>query len=37
MNYKNTHIMMGSDYTDEYSIDVTDPERVKEILKMANS
>jgi copper homeostasis protein len=37
MNYKNTHIMMGSDYTDEYSIDVTDTERVKEILKMANS
>ncbi|TWI96755.1 copper homeostasis protein [Mucilaginibacter frigoritolerans] len=37
MSYKNTHIMMGSDYTDEYSIDVTDTERVKGILKMANS
>lgn len=36
MGYKNDHIMMGSDYADEYTIDVTGVERVKEILKMAN-
>jgi len=36
MNYKNDHILMGSDYSDEYTIDVTGIERVREILKMAN-
>ncbi len=36
MNYKNEHIMMGSDYNDEYSIEVTDAEKVKNIVKMAN-
>jgi copper homeostasis protein len=37
MTYKNTNILMGSDFTDEYSIDLTDIERVKGILKNANS
>jgi len=36
MNYKNEHIIMGDNYGDEYSIDVTDVERVKMILKLAN-
>lgn len=36
MNFKNDHIIMGNNYGDEYSSDVTNTERVKNILKMAN-
>jgi copper homeostasis protein len=36
MNYKNDHIIMGSDYFNEYSNDVTDIKRVKNIIMMAN-
>jgi copper homeostasis protein len=36
MSYKNDHIIMGTLYGDEYSIDVTDAELVKAILKNAN-
>ena len=37
MKYKNEHIIMGDTIGDEYSTDVTDTERVKNIIKMANS
>jgi copper homeostasis protein len=37
MSYKNDHIIMGSNYGDEYSCDVTDKGRVKTILALANS
>jgi copper homeostasis protein len=37
MDYKNDHIITGNSYKDEYSTDVTDVGRVKEILKNANS
>jgi copper homeostasis protein len=37
MQYKNDHIIMGTDFGDEYHIDVTDAERVKHILKLANA
>jgi copper homeostasis protein len=36
MNFKNDHIVMGDNYGDEYIFEVTDAERVKNILKMAN-
>lgn len=36
MNYKNDRIIMGNNYGDEYSNEVTDVERVKGILKNAN-
>jgi copper homeostasis protein len=36
MNYLNDHIVMGSTYGDESTIDVSDAERVREIIKMAN-
>ncbi len=36
-NYKNDHIIMGDNYGDEYSSDVTDVDRVRNILKLANS
>ncbi len=36
MDYKNDHIIMGNMYGDEYSNDVTDAERVRNILKNAN-
>ncbi len=37
MEYKNNHSIMGDTYGDEYSNDVTDAERVKSIIKMANA
>lgn len=37
MTYKNEPIAMGNDYSDGYNIDVTDVDRVKNILKNANS
>lgn len=36
MLYKNDHIIMGSYYGHEYKNDVTSPDRVKNILKLAN-
>jgi copper homeostasis protein len=36
MQYKNDHILMGPSIGDEYSIDVSDTEKVKTILKAAN-
>ena len=36
MQYKNDHILMSDGFGDEYSIDVTDVERVKAILAAAN-
>jgi copper homeostasis protein len=36
MNYKNDHIIMGDNYGDEYIYEMTDTERVKNILKLAN-
>jgi len=36
MDYKNDHIIMGDNYGDEYIYDMTDTERVKNILKLAN-
>ncbi|MDF2433517.1 MAG: copper homeostasis protein [Mucilaginibacter sp.] len=37
MDYKNKRIIMGNNYGDEYANDVTDVNRVKNILKMANN
>jgi copper homeostasis protein len=37
MKYKNDHIIMGDTVGDEYSNDVTDAKRVKEIIRLANS
>ncbi|MDB5006663.1 MAG: copper homeostasis protein CutC [Mucilaginibacter sp.] len=37
MDYRNSRIIMGSNYGDEYSNDITDTNRVKNILKMANN
>ena len=37
MKYKNDHIVMGNEYSDEYSIEVTDVERVKNIVRLANT
>jgi copper homeostasis protein len=36
MEYKNDHILMGQEIGDEYSLDVTNAEKVKAILKAAN-
>jgi len=36
MIFKNDHILVGDNYGDEYVYEVTDPVRVKNILKMAN-
>jgi copper homeostasis protein len=36
MTFKNDHIIMGDNYGDEYIFEVTDAERVRNILKMAN-
>jgi copper homeostasis protein len=36
MQYKNDHILLTDGLTDEYSVDLTSVERVKEILKRAN-
>jgi len=36
MDYKNDHIVMGDNYGDEYVYEVTDVDRVKNILKTAN-
>ncbi len=36
MDYKNDAILMGSNYGDEYSVETTDIERVKAIVKLAN-
>jgi copper homeostasis protein len=37
MQYKNDHILMSSEPGDEYSIDVTSVERVRELIRLANS
>ncbi|MCC8423354.1 copper homeostasis protein CutC [Mucilaginibacter sp. UR6-11] len=37
MLYNNDHIVMGSNYGDEYAVDVTSAERVRETLKKANN
>lgn len=37
MIYKNDHILMGANAGDEYSNDVTDIDRVKNIIQIANS
>ncbi|GAC1308953.1 MAG: copper homeostasis protein CutC [Mucilaginibacter sp.] len=37
MLFKNEHIVMGENYGDEFSVDVTDTERVTQIIKLANS
>jgi copper homeostasis protein len=37
MAYKNDHIVMGDNYGDEFIYDVTDTERVKNILSAANA
>ncbi|MFD0765334.1 copper homeostasis protein CutC [Mucilaginibacter lutimaris] len=36
MQYKNDHILLTGGITDEYSLDVTSPEKVKAILQAAN-
>lgn len=36
MTYKNDHIMMSSNYFDEYATDITDTESVKNLLLKAN-
>jgi copper homeostasis protein len=36
MLFRNTHIIVGSTYADEYSLDETDTERVKNMLEKAN-
>lgn len=36
MQYQNDHIIMGSNYIDEFSIAVTDVKKVKNIIKNAN-
>jgi len=36
MAFRNNHIVMGQNYGDEYSLDVTDTERVKQIIRNAN-
>ncbi|HTE02250.1 MAG TPA: copper homeostasis protein CutC [Mucilaginibacter sp.] len=36
MDFRNDHIKMGSNYIDEFSIEVTDTQKVKDIIKMAN-
>ncbi len=36
MEYRNDHILMGQEIGDEYSLDVTDTEKVKAILKVVN-
>ena len=36
MQYYNEHIVMGTNYGDEYAVDTTSVERVKDILKRAN-
>jgi copper homeostasis protein len=37
MKFHNDHIVMGSSLDDEYSFDQTDPERVKQLIKLINS
>jgi copper homeostasis protein len=37
MLFKNEHIVMGENYGDEYSTDITDKHRVEKIIKLANS
>jgi copper homeostasis protein len=37
MRYNNDHIVMGSSYGDEYAIDVTSADRVRETIAKANS
>ena len=37
MTFKNNHIVLGQNYGDEYSLDQTDKERVKQIIKNANN
>ena len=36
MDFKNDHIVMGNNYGDEYANEVTDIDRVRNILKIAN-
>ncbi|MBC7398826.1 MAG: copper homeostasis protein CutC [Mucilaginibacter sp.] len=36
MKYSNDHIIMGSSYGDEYAIDVTNVDRVRNVIKNAN-
>jgi copper homeostasis protein len=36
MTFHNDHILMGASFTDEYSIDETDADRVRSIIRMAN-
>ncbi|MGZ3835964.1 MAG: copper homeostasis protein CutC [Mucilaginibacter sp.] len=36
MQFQNDHIIMGSNYIDEFSIQVTDVKKVKDIIKLAN-
>lgn len=36
MEYRNDHILMGYGETDEYGFSVTDAERVREIIRLAN-
>jgi len=37
MTFRNNHIVLGQNYGDEYSLELTDKERVKQIIKQANS
>ncbi|RCH56189.1 copper homeostasis protein CutC [Mucilaginibacter hurinus] len=37
MEYRNDHIIMGSYYGDESNYNITDSERVRELLRLANS
>ncbi len=37
MQYKNERILMGGDFGNEYSIDVTGAERVKKLIELANN
>ncbi|RYG07054.1 MAG: copper homeostasis protein CutC, partial [Chitinophagaceae bacterium] len=37
MKYHNDHIIMGSYYGDEYNFNITNKEKVSEILRLANS
>ncbi|MDN5287412.1 MAG: copper homeostasis protein CutC [Mucilaginibacter sp.] len=37
MQYKNNHILMSTAPGDEYSIDITDANRVRELIRLANS
>ena len=36
MQYQNDHILMGENYIDEFSVEVTDTQKVRAIIANAN-